>query len=191
MRRAPELVAAGVVVAALVALRLLAVPEAAAEPGGGFGHTLGVVGLGLMLVTELAYSIRKRATDRAWGPLQVWLQVHVFTGIVGPAMVLLHAPWRVGGLAGWTAIATVVVAGSGFVGRFLTANLPRVAEDGDGEGDLGKAPPGAAVRSVRRAAAARRALAIWHIVHVPLGIALFVLAFAHAGAALYYAAGTR
>ena len=184
MRRAPELVAAGLVVAALVALRLLTASADAALPGGGLGHALGIVGLGLMLLTEVAYSVRKRAVDRAWGPLQTWLQVHVFTGIVGPAMVLLHASWRVGGLAGWATIATAVVAGSGFVGRFLQSSLPRVAED-----ETGAPRPG--TRGVRRAAAARRALAIWHLVHVPLGIALFVLAFAHAGAALYYAAGMR
>jgi hypothetical protein len=186
VRRAPELVAAGLVVAALVALRLFAVTGDAAAPGGGVGHAFGVAGLLLMLVTEVAYSVRKRATDRAWGPLQVWLQVHVLTGIVGPALVLLHAPWRVGSLAGWATIATAVVAGSGFVGRFLSANLPRVSEDESaGGGGAGR------TRAVRRAIAVRRALAIWHVVHVPLGIALFVLAFAHAGAALYFAAGTR
>jgi hypothetical protein len=30
-------------------------------------------------------------------------------------------------------------------------------------------------------------LAVWHSVHIPLGIALFAAAFVHAGAALYYA----
>jgi hypothetical protein len=34
---------------------------------------------------------------------------------------------------------------------------------------------------------ARRVLATWHAVHIPLGMALFVMAAAHIGAALYYA----
>jgi hypothetical protein len=34
---------------------------------------------------------------------------------------------------------------------------------------------------------ARRLLALWHTVHIPLGVALFVLSFVHIGAALYYA----
>ena len=34
---------------------------------------------------------------------------------------------------------------------------------------------------------ARRLLAIWHAVHIPIGIALFTAAFIHVGAALYYA----
>lgn len=33
----------------------------------------------------------------------------------------------------------------------------------------------------------RRALATWHTVHIPIGMALFVMAFAHIGAAVYYA----
>ena len=30
-------------------------------------------------------------------------------------------------------------------------------------------------------------MAVWHTVHIPLGLALFTAAFVHAGAALYYA----
>ena len=35
--------------------------------------------------------------------------------------------------------------------------------------------------------ATRRLLGVWHALHVPLGGVLFVLAFIHIGAALYYA----
>ena len=42
-------------------------------------------------------------------------------------------------------------------------------------------------RQLASLATARRMLAVWHTVHIPLGTALFVAAFAHAGAALYYA----
>ena len=34
---------------------------------------------------------------------------------------------------------------------------------------------------------ARRLLATWHTIHIPLGMVLFVMAFVHIGAALYYA----
>ena len=36
-------------------------------------------------------------------------------------------------------------------------------------------------------AAARRLLALWHTIHVPIGLTLFIFAFFHAGAAIYYA----
>ena len=34
---------------------------------------------------------------------------------------------------------------------------------------------------------ARRALALWHTLHVPLGAVMFTLAFIHIVAAVYYA----
>jgi len=37
----------------------------------------------------------------------------------------------------------------------------------------------------------RRMLAIWHTLHVPLGLGLFALAFVHVVAAIYYARGLR
>jgi hypothetical protein len=38
-------------------------------------------------------------------------------------------------------------------------------------------------------ATSRRILAIWHMLHVPLGLALFTLAFLHVGATIYYVRG--
>jgi hypothetical protein len=42
-------------------------------------------------------------------------------------------------------------------------------------------------RQTRSIQMARRMLAVWHSVHIPLGMALFAAAFVHIGAALYYA----
>jgi hypothetical protein len=36
-------------------------------------------------------------------------------------------------------------------------------------------------------AQARRLMALWHMLHVPIGLALFAAAFVHIGAAIYYA----
>jgi hypothetical protein len=42
-------------------------------------------------------------------------------------------------------------------------------------------------RQMGSLAMARRTLALWHAVHVPIGLALFTAAFIHIGAAIYYA----
>jgi len=42
-------------------------------------------------------------------------------------------------------------------------------------------------RQINSLAGARRLLAIWHTLHVPLGVVVFAVAFIHIGAALYYA----
>lgn len=43
------------------------------------------------------------------------------------------------------------------------------------------------LRQIQSLAVARRLLALWHTIHIPLGVALFALACVHIGAALYYA----
>ena len=60
---------------------------------GLFGHLIGVIGFLLMLMTEILYSLRKRSRRAYWGPMADWLKFHIFTGIVGPYMVLLHTAW--------------------------------------------------------------------------------------------------
>ncbi len=102
--------------------------EILAEPHGShfFGHTLGIVGTLLMVMTEVLYSLRKRTNLLKWaGPVRYWLSFHIFTGIVGPFMVLMHTGLEFRGLAGISMLLTVVVAGSGFIGRYLYTALPR------------------------------------------------------------------
>ncbi|MBI5303970.1 MAG: hypothetical protein HY868_17680 [Chloroflexi bacterium] len=97
-------------------------------PSGGnpFGHFIGIVGMTLMLITETIYTIRKRIRWFSWlGPLRVWLSFHIFTGIVGPFLVLLHSAFMVGGLAGFAMLMTGIVVMSGFVGRYIYTAVPR------------------------------------------------------------------
>ncbi len=102
--------------------------ELMAEPRGGhpFGHWLGIIGTLLMVMTEILYSLRKRTRLLNWGgPVRYWLSFHIFTGIVGPFMVLMHTGLEFRGLAGVSFVLTIIVAGSGFVGRYLYTALPR------------------------------------------------------------------
>ncbi len=64
---------------------------------GFYGHTIGIVGFVLMLMTETLYSLRKRSRSARWGRMADWLQFHIFTGIVGPFMVFLHSSWKFNG----------------------------------------------------------------------------------------------
>lgn len=102
--------------------------ELLAEPRGGhpFGHTLGIIGAVMMLMTETLYSLRKRTTLLNWaGPVRYWLSFHIFTGIVGPFLVLMHTGLQFRGLAGISFLLTVIVVASGFLGRYLYTALPR------------------------------------------------------------------
>lgn len=142
-----------------------------------FGHSIGIVGFILMLMTETLYSLRKRSRSVRWGRMSTWLQVHIITGLVGPYMVLLHTSWKFNGLAGVTTLLTVIIVISGFIGRYIFTRIPRTMDGLEIEGTL----------SQEALKQARRLLALWHTIHIPIGIALFISAFVHAGAALYYA----
>jgi hypothetical protein len=130
-----------------------------------------------MLMTEILYSLRKRSRSARWGRMSNWLQFHIFTGLVGPFMVLLHTSWKFNGLAGATTLLTVIIVVSGFIGRYIYTRIPRTLDGLEIEGSLSEA----ALRQ------ARQLMALWHTVHIPIGMALFISAFVHMGAALYYA----
>ncbi|MBI5823831.1 MAG: hypothetical protein HZB18_07365 [Chloroflexi bacterium] len=142
-----------------------------------FGHSIGILGFILMLLTETLYSLRKRSRSAAWGKMSAWLQFHIFTGIVGPYMVLIHTSWKFNGLAGATTLLTLIIVVSGFIGRYIFTRIPRTLDGLEIEGTLSQ-------EALKRA---RQLMSLWHTVHIPIGVALFISAFIHMGAALYYA----
>jgi hypothetical protein len=145
--------------------------------GDLFGHGMGIVGFVFMLMTETLYSLRKRSRSVKWGRMSNWLQFHIFTGLVGPFMVLLHTSWKFNGIAGVSTLFTVIIVISGFVGRYIYTRIPRSMEGLEIEGTL----------SQEALKQARQMMALWHTIHIPIGIVLFISAFVHIGAALYYA----
>lgn len=231
-----------------------------------FGHSLGILGFILMLMTETLYSLRKRSRSARWGRMSSWLEFHIFTGLVGPYLALLHTSWKFNGLAGVVMLLTVVIVVSGFIGRYIYTALPRTVDGVEVETsaleaeiaalntelsdwlskhpeervrsfarrfyfqparfnkpllllfgrsldewrtrfvwrrELKKLNPQAGTRleqlnsllqrqrtlqrQVASLAMARRMLALWHAVHIPIGMALFTAAFVHVIAAIYYA----
>jgi len=95
------------------------------RPGGAVGLGLGIVGLLLMLHAEFAYSLRKRLPRFNVGPMCVWLEWHIFSGMVGAFLVLLHSGGRSQGVAGITLGLTLTIILSGLIGRFAYTALPR------------------------------------------------------------------
>jgi hypothetical protein len=188
---------------------------------GLFGHSIGILGFILMLMTETLYSLRKRSRSTRWGRPASWLRFHIFTGIVGPYMVLIHTSWKFNGLAGIIMLLTVIIVVSGFIGRYVYTSIPRTADGVEVEAEMLEAQiaaleaqiarwekaditdqstrpqPGQMQRFVKRRqalrrqinslATTRRLLALWHTVHIPIGMVLFTGAFIHMVAAFYYA----
>ncbi|HSV85804.1 MAG TPA: hypothetical protein VLH85_04460 [Levilinea sp.] len=255
---------AAMVVITLLYLWMNLLQRAVPAASSFYGHSMGVVGFILMLMTEILYSLRKRTRLARWGPMSGWLQFHIFTGIVGPYLVLLHSSWKFNGIAGILTLMTAVIVISGFIGRYIYTAVPRTAdglmlEVEELEGEIAAADAHlqawaaaregpfpalahqldwqaaapeagaglifgreieAAQRRIKRWLAdrhmepglraeaqqlemlldrrdalqrqagslqmARKLLATWHTIHIPIGLGLFALAFVHIAAAIYY-----
>lgn len=125
-----ELWAAFFVILLVTLFYIWGVGQAGAIPAasGLFGHGLGILGFILMLMTEVLYTWRKRSRSARWGRMSSWLRFHIFTGLVGPYLVLLHSSWKFNGLAGIVMLLTVVIVLSGIVGRYIYTAIPRTAD---------------------------------------------------------------
>jgi len=99
--------------------------HATLKPSGSLAHPLGVAGFAL-LVVPVIYAVRKRWRRLARaGSMRAWLEIHIFCGIVGPALVTFHTAFKFNGLvsvAYWSMMAVML---SGFVGRYLYVRMPR------------------------------------------------------------------
>jgi len=92
---------------------------------GSRGLILGIVGAAMM-VLMLVYTLQKRF--RLFGrrlPLRPFLDFHIFCGIVGPLLIVLHTSFKVQGLVAISFWSMVAVAVSGYLGRYLHLQIPR------------------------------------------------------------------
>ena len=95
------------------------------KPGGTLGRAFGITGAALMTIM-LLYSVRKRVRPlRKAGPLGIWLDFHIFCGVIGPLLVILHSSFKVQGLVALSFWSMIAVALSGVLGRYLYLQIPR------------------------------------------------------------------
>ena len=136
-------------------------------PGSGWGLAFGATAALLMLV-PLIYSVAKRVGPvRRWVtrrvPMRTWLAVHIYAGILGPILALVHTGHRFASPIGiaLTAMMLIVML-SGFAGRYLlryasgevrekTAWLARLRAAYDETAGALSASPGSSLpRGIRR-----------------------------------------
>lgn len=102
--------------------------------GSGAGSAFGIAGALLMLV-PLAYPVVKRISflnDRITPhvSLQSWLKLHVYAGIIGPLLGIIHTGHKFDSALGvmLTAVMLLVVV-SGFAGRYLLSYANQEMKD--------------------------------------------------------------
>ncbi len=93
---------------------------------GALGLPLGVIGY-VLIFLNLGYLVRRSYVRWEWmGTLRDWMSMHVFTGVLGCAMILLHSAFQprspMGGLAFFSLFVVLV---TGLIGRYIYAHVPR------------------------------------------------------------------
>jgi hypothetical protein len=95
------------------------------RPGGSIGLRLGMLGVGLFFCLY-AYPIRKRwRWLQRFGKTRNWLDFHILMGISVPAIITLHSSLKFQGIAGVAYWLMMAVVASGFVGRYIYAQIPK------------------------------------------------------------------
>lgn len=97
------------------------------SPGAPLGHGYGVFGT-LLVLTNLLYLARRRFARWNLGSMQLWLNIHVFTGLFGSVLILFHSAFQLRSqVASLTAFALALVVVSGIVGRYFYSLSPTPA----------------------------------------------------------------
>jgi len=95
------------------------------RPSGIIGLKLGIFGTALFVMLFL-YAVRKVVP---WlgriGVAKHWMDFHVVAGVSAPILIAFHASFKFHGIAGIAFWLMVAVALSGFIGRYLYAQIPR------------------------------------------------------------------
>ena len=95
------------------------------RPSGSIGIKLGMLGV-LMFFLIYLYPLRKK-----WGWLakqgnsRHWLDFHIVLGTAAPVIIAFHSSFKFGNIAGMAFWSMLMVTLSGFVGRYLYAQIPR------------------------------------------------------------------
>lgn len=218
MREHEKVIASALLLLLLVAWLVFLVHEDPRFAGSPLGGLFGVLGLLVMLVAYLYPVVKRvagfrRAVSKTMSP-GTFLELHVFAGILGPLLGLVHSGHKFQSPTGIALTAVMLgVVFSGFVGRYLfgvvsadvrekKAMLAALEQEYhhlslEVAGSAGRGGLLARVSGVSEAIAdveyalatderARRLFARWLAVHIALSLGLLALLGLHVFSSFYY-----
>jgi hypothetical protein len=99
------------------------------RPSGMLGNGYGWIAA-LLIILNLAYLVRRRLGGTRWGSMAVWLDVHVFTGLMIASLVSFHSAFQLRTpIATTSTLSLAMVVLTGVLGRLLhflaPANTPQ------------------------------------------------------------------
>lgn len=94
------------------------------RPSGLIGNGYGFVATALV-VLNLSYLVRRRIAGTRLGSMRIWLDLHVFTGLLAAILVSFHSAFQLRTpIAKTSAASLAIVVLTGLIGRFLYALTP-------------------------------------------------------------------
>ena len=87
----------------------------------------GLVGTGLMIIAAIYPMFRRVRLFRWLASNTMWFDFHLMAGTVGPMFVALHSAARLGTWVDIALWSMVIVAVSGFIGRYLYTHVPELS----------------------------------------------------------------
>ncbi len=90
------------------------------KPSGSISHCLGIIGTLFIFLSYTLYFLRKRLEHLEFlGPLSLWLEIHIFFGILGPILIFFHSAYALTGFIGIAFWLMLIIIISGIFGRML------------------------------------------------------------------------
>lgn len=89
------------------------------RPSGLLGNGYGWIAA-LLIILNLSYLVRRRMGGTRWGSMAVWLDIHVFTGLMIASLVSFHSAFQLRTpIATTSTLSLAMVVLTGVLGRLL------------------------------------------------------------------------
>ena len=148
------------------------------------GHSIGILGVAFILIIFL-YPIRKYFIKV--GSLKSWLNWHIFFGLTGPMLIMIHAAFQfhaqIASLA-FTVMAVNVL--SGIIGFFFYSGYIRTAKKRIEMDSKVGIPLARREESLMIEATSSKILKKWKYIHYPLAAIFIVVMAFHIVSIVYY-----
>jgi Fe-S-cluster-containing hydrogenase component 2 len=105
----------------------LVVQKVGFRSGNPLAIQCGLVGTGLMIIAAIYPMFRRLRAFRWLASNTMWFDFHLMAGTVGPMFIGLHSALRLGSWVSLAFWSMVIVAASGFIGRYLYTQVPELS----------------------------------------------------------------
>ena len=110
------------------------------RPSGTVGNGYGWVAT-LLALLNLSYLVRRRLAGTRLGSMRIWLDVHVFTGLLAAVLASFHSAFQVRSpIAATSAVSLLIVVVTGLVTSMAITALPRRVNSNSGTNAMSSSP---------------------------------------------------